>query len=161
VVKGKLVSSWIHGGVERGSKSMQILVAVFALALLSAALPNLSHAGTAAAPLDLHVDVLPGTAPQEVILVEHDFDHGDSSGLHIHHGVELAYVLKGDLQVTIEGQPPRLVHAGDSFRVERDTPHEVRNVGRGTAALIISYLMDKGVPWKIPVTETSNAPKKP
>jgi quercetin dioxygenase-like cupin family protein len=92
---------------------MQTLVAVFALVLLSAALPNLSHARPAAAPLDLHADVLPGTVPQEVILVEHDFNPGDSSGLHIHHGVELAYVLKGDLQVTIERQPPRLVHAGE------------------------------------------------
>jgi quercetin dioxygenase-like cupin family protein len=161
MVKGKLVTSWIHRGVERGRKAMQTLVAVFALVLISAALPNLSRAGPAAPALDLHADVLPGTTPQEVILVEHDFDPGDSSGLHIHHGVELAYVLKGALQVTIEGQPPRLVHAGDSFRVERDTPHEVRNVGRGTAALIISYLMDKGVPWKIPVTGISNAPAKP
>jgi quercetin dioxygenase-like cupin family protein len=54
-----------------------------------------------------------------------------------------------------------LVHAGDSFRVERDTPHEVRNVGRGSGAPIISYLMDKGVPWKIPISASPNATAKP
>lgn len=94
MVKGNLMSSWIRRAVERGSKSMQTLVVVFALVLLSAALPNLSHARPAAAPLDLHADVLPGTFPQEVILVEHDFNPGDSSGLHIHHGVELPMCSK-------------------------------------------------------------------
>jgi quercetin dioxygenase-like cupin family protein len=65
------------------------------------------------------------------------------------------------MQVTIQGQRPRLVHTGDRFRVERDTPHEVRNVGRGSGAPIISYLVDKGVPWKIPVSASFNAAMKP
>jgi quercetin dioxygenase-like cupin family protein len=135
------------------------VVAVFSLFLLSALTSSISRA--APAPLDLHADVLPSAGPQEVIFVEHDFDPGDSSGLHIHHGVELTYVLKGTMQLAIDGQPPRIVHAGDSFRIERDTPHEVRNVGRSKGALIISYLMDKGVPWKIPVTATITPPAKP
>jgi quercetin dioxygenase-like cupin family protein len=112
-------------------------------------------------PLDLHTDVLPSSVPQEVILVEHDFEIGESSGHHIHHGVELAYVMKGDLILYIAGRPPRRLHTGESFRVERDTTHEVRNVGTGPAALIITYLMDKGVPWKIPVGASAKPVDKP
>jgi quercetin dioxygenase-like cupin family protein len=140
---------------------MQTLAAAaFALLVGSASMPNPSQAGTPPL-LDLHADVLPGAAAQEIMLVEHDLDPGANSGWHIHHGIELAYSLRGTMRVTIDGKPPRVIHAGDSFRVERDTPHEVENVGRGTAALIISYLMDKGVPWKIPVTGPSHSAPGP
>ena len=100
---------------------------------------------------DLHVDVTPSATPQEVQLVEHDFDPGESSGWHIHHGVELAYVLKGDLELKVAGRPTLTLHAGDSFEVPRDTPHEATNIGTTPAGLIISYLIDKGGPVKIAV----------
>ncbi len=102
-----------------------------------------------AGELDIRTDVHPSTVPQEMMLVEHDFQPGDSSGWHIHHGDELAYVLAGTFELRIAGAQTRLVSAGDSFRILRDTPHEVRNVGKETGKLIISYLMDKSVPWKI------------
>jgi quercetin dioxygenase-like cupin family protein len=65
--------------------------------------------------------------------------------------VELAYVLSGDLRLTVAGEPPVVFHAGDSFRIPRDTPHDGLNVGSTPVRLIVSYLMDKGAPTRIPV----------
>ncbi|HEY3798030.1 MAG TPA: cupin domain-containing protein [Caulobacteraceae bacterium] len=117
---------------------------------LAAALWLAPLAARAAEP-NLHVDVTPSAVPQEVQLVQHDFAPGETSGWHIHHGVEMAYVLTGDLQISVAGRAPIVVHPGDSFMVPRDTPHEARNIGARPASLILSYLMDKGVPAKIAV----------
>jgi quercetin dioxygenase-like cupin family protein len=100
---------------------------------------------------DLHVDVTPSSVPQEVQLVEHDLKKGQSSGWHIHHGVELAYVQQGHVAFNVGGQGPINLRAGGSIEIDRDTPHKATNVGPGRAILIISYLMDKGAPAAIPV----------
>jgi len=122
----------------------------FAAIAMAIIMPMLATPALAIGP-DLHVDVAPSAVPQEVQLVEHDLRKGQSSGWHIHHGVELTYVQQGRLQLNVAGQAPMNLRAGDSFEIARDRPHEVRNVGSGRAILIISYLMDKGVPGMIPV----------
>jgi quercetin dioxygenase-like cupin family protein len=113
------------------------------LALALAASPAM-----AAPPLNLETDVDMAGSPQSVFLVEHDFDKGESSGLHYHHGVELAYVLRGTMRISVAGQAPFVVHPGDSFRVEREVRHEALNIGDTPSALIIAYVVDKGRPVK-------------
>ncbi len=121
------------------------------LAILAVGFAQIQSAPAHAGEPNLHIEVTPSAVAQEVQLVEHDFGRGESSGWHIHHGVELAYVLKGEIRLSVAGKAPVVLHAGDSFEVARDTPHEATNIGSGQAALIISYLIDKGVPGKIPV----------
>jgi quercetin dioxygenase-like cupin family protein len=118
---------------------------------MAVSLAFLANTSALAAGPDLHVDVTPSSVPREVQLVEHDFGPGESSGWHIHHGVEMAYVLRGELRLQVVGRPAITVNPGDSFPIARDTPHEARNLGPGEAALIISYLLDKGSPGKIAV----------
>jgi quercetin dioxygenase-like cupin family protein len=109
----------------------------------------LARAAVAAEPL--RADVVPSAAPQEVQLLERRFAPGESSGWHIHHGVEMTYVVSGEMRLSIAGQPPRALHAGDSFKIDRDTPHEAVNTGAVEAVLIVTYLIDKGGPAKVPV----------
>jgi quercetin dioxygenase-like cupin family protein len=113
-----------------------------------------------AAPLELHLDVTPSAAPQEVQMVERDVAPGERAGAHIHHGVEMAYVVKGDLEFEMAGQAPRIVHAGDSVVIPRDTPHAAKNIGTTEAVIIATYLIDKGAPWRIPVPESALARPK-
>ena len=114
--------------------------------------------GARAWALDLRTPALSAGVPQELRLVERDFKAGESSGWHIHHGIEMAYVMQGDVRVTIERGAPRMLHAGDSFKLARDTPHEVFNVGSTEARLIISYMMDKGVEERILIAKPTYAP---
>src|SRR5690349_10487020 len=103
-----------------------------------------------AAPPDIHVDV-PARKGLEVNVVEHDIAPGQKVGWHIHHGTEISYVLAGALNVQIAGGPIRHVVAGDTFEVERDTPHRATNDGTEPVRLLITYLRDKAGPLAIPV----------
>jgi hypothetical protein len=106
---------------------MRLTLALGALMFLAAPI-------TAAPPPDIHVDVPARSKGLEVNVVEHDLAPGQSSGWHIHHGIEIAYVV-----------------AGETFEIERDTPHIGTNDGTVPAAMLITYLKDKAGPWKIPV----------
>jgi quercetin dioxygenase-like cupin family protein len=101
-------------------------------------------------PPDIHVDV-PVRKGLEVNVVEHDIAPGQTVGWHIHHGTEISYVLSGALNVQIAGGPIRHVVKGDTFEVDRDTPHRATNDGTETVALLITYLRDKAGPLAIPV----------
>ena len=117
-------------------------------------LSALVAATAAAEPPDIHVDV-PSRKGLEVNVVEHDIAPGQSVGWHIHHGTEISYVLAGALNVQIAGGPIRHVVKGDTFEIDRDTPHRATNDGTETAALLITYLRDKAGPLAIPVPPPS------
>ncbi|HEX4737349.1 MAG TPA: cupin domain-containing protein [Allosphingosinicella sp.] len=119
--------------------------------VMAGALACLTAPAFCADPPDIHVDVPSNRAGLEVNVVEHDFQPGQSSGWHIHHGTEIAYVLSGELNVQIGAGPIRQVRPGDTFEVDRDTPHRATNDGTTTAALLITYLRDKKGPLKIDV----------
>jgi quercetin dioxygenase-like cupin family protein len=101
-------------------------------------------------PPDIHLDV-PARKGLELYVVEHDIAPGRTVGWHIHHGTEIAYVLSGALNVQIAGGPIRHVVKGETFEVDRDTPHRAMNEGTETAALLITYLRDKSGPLSIEV----------
>ena len=107
-------------------------------------------AAMGAAPLNLSTDVDMGGPPQTVVFLERTFEKGQASGLHIHHGVEMNVVVEGELRVTVQGQAPRVMRAGDSITIPRETPHEAVNTGDGPARVIITYVVDKGRPLKDP-----------
>jgi quercetin dioxygenase-like cupin family protein len=102
-------------------------------------------------PPDIHVDVPNGAKGMEVNVVEHDIPAGQSVDWHIHHGTEISYVLSGALNVQIAGGPIRHVVAGDTFEIDRDTPHRATNDGTETVRLLITYLRDKAGPLAIKV----------
>lgn len=104
-------------------------------------------------PPDVHVDVPSNARNMEVNVVEHDIAPGQKVGWHIHHGTEISYVLSGSLNLQIEGSPIRHLVAGDTFEIDRDTPHRASNDGTETARLLITYLRDKAGPLSIPVPE--------
>ena len=65
---------------------------------------------------------------------------------HFHPGEEIIYVLGGELEYRIEGQPPRTVTAGEALMVPAEAVHAVKNVGRGDAAELATYVVEKGKP---------------
>ena len=65
---------------------------------------------------------------------------------HFHPGEEIIYVLGGELEYQIEGQPPRTVTAGEALMVPAEAVHAVKNVGSGDAAELATYVVEKGKP---------------
>jgi quercetin dioxygenase-like cupin family protein len=65
---------------------------------------------------------------------------------HFHPGEEIIYVLKGELEYQIEGEPPRTVNVGETLMVPAEAVHAVKNVGHGDAAELATYVVEKGKP---------------
>jgi quercetin dioxygenase-like cupin family protein len=62
---------------------------------------------------------------------------------HKHPGEEIIYVLEGELEYQIEGQPTRTVEA---LMVPAEAVHAVKNVGTANAAELATYVVEKGKP---------------
>jgi quercetin dioxygenase-like cupin family protein len=59
-------------------------------------------------------------------------------------------VLEGQLELRIEGQPPRLVKAGESFFIPAGVIHDGTNTGSGKAIVFATYIVEKGKPIATP-----------
>jgi quercetin dioxygenase-like cupin family protein len=79
-----------------------------------------------------------------------EFTPGGIAGRHTHPGEELGYVLEGTLELQVEGQAPRTLHAGESFFVPAGVVHDGKNVGSGPAKVFATYVVEKGKPVASP-----------
>lgn len=74
------------------------------------------------------------------------FPPGGSIARHTHPGEELSYVIDGEVILTVAGQPPRHLRAGDSYAVPRDTVHQARAAPGQGARVVAVWIVDKGQP---------------
>ena len=86
------------------------------------------------------------------LLAEVEIDAGVAVPRHTHPGVESAYCLDGSAQLSIKGQPDRMVKAGDSFQVPTETPHKAK-VGDKPLKLVVTYTVEKDKPLATVVPE--------
>ena len=61
------------------------------------------------------------------VLVEVDIEPNGVVPRHTHPGVESSYLVSGGCTFSVEGQPDRVLKAGDGFQVPPEVPHSVRN----------------------------------
>jgi hypothetical protein len=90
----------------------------------------------------------PAAASQEAVLGLAEIGPGASSGKHLHHGVEIGYVLDGSVVIEYPGKPATTYKAGEAFKNEG--PHTARNPGATTAKVVAVYLVEKGKPLADP-----------
>jgi quercetin dioxygenase-like cupin family protein len=83
---------------------------------------------------------------REVIQNRVDIDPDAPAIRHWHPGEEVIYVLEGSLQYDIDGDPPRIVNAGEALTVPAERVHSVRNIGDGNAAELATYIVEKNKP---------------
>jgi quercetin dioxygenase-like cupin family protein len=75
-----------------------------------------------------------------------EFEPGGAIGRHTHPGEELSIVLEGALTLKIDGQPPRVVKAGESFFIPAGVVHAGENAGKDKAVVFATYIVEKGKP---------------
>ena len=97
------------------------------------------------------------TPGREVVQVRAEFEPGASVGKHTHPGEEIAYMLEGTLEIEMAGKPNATVKAGETFFVPPETVHAARNVGKGPAKVLATYVIEKGKPVATPVKEAATA----
>jgi len=86
------------------------------------------------------------------VLVSVEIDAGVAVARHTHPGVESVYILEGGFELSVKGQPPRMVKAGDGFQVAPETPHSARNGDKPTK-LLVTYVVEKDKPLASPAPE--------
>jgi len=92
-----------------------------------------------------------GPAPgYETLLVEATIEAGVAVGRHTHPGVESAYVLEGGFELPVQGQPTRVIKAGDGFQIPPETPHAGGKPGEAKSRILITYVVEKGKPLASP-----------
>jgi quercetin dioxygenase-like cupin family protein len=74
---------------------------------------------------------------------------GANAGRHSHPGVEIGYVLEGECDFLIDGQPPLHLKAGDSYQVPAGTIHDAK-VGDKPLKVLGIYVVDKTKPLASP-----------
>lgn len=119
--------------------------------LLLAAAPMLGQDAPPPPP-DLRFDIPEGAAPQQVQLRGANWAPGEGVALHVHPGVEMAYVVQGTIEFRMGGETI-VKHAGDSTLIPRGTRHAARNIGKDTARVVSAFVIDKGAPLRVPVDE--------
>jgi quercetin dioxygenase-like cupin family protein len=70
-------------------------------------------------------------------------------GRHSHFGTETGYVLEGETTLLIDGQPPRVMKAGDSYLIPPGVVHDAKS-GATPVRVLATYIVEKGKPLATP-----------
>lgn len=87
---------------------------------------------------------------REAVVARVEVMPGIVAGRHTHPGDEISYVLEGEGEVLIDGEPPRKLKAGDAFVIPAGKIHNARNSGRASMKLLVVYVVEKGKPLVTP-----------
>ncbi|MBN9261734.1 MAG: cupin domain-containing protein [Hyphomicrobium sp.] len=91
---------------------------------------------------------VPGTAYETVIGIA-EIAPNVSIGRHTHPGPESGYLIEGGFELLIDGEAPRMLKAGDSYKVPPRTVHDAKTGPEG-AKVIATYVVEKGQPIASP-----------
>ena len=87
---------------------------------------------------------------REAVIARVELAPGAVAGRHTHPGDEITYVMEGEAEIIIEGQPNRKVKTGDGFVIPAGKIHDAHNIGASTLKLAGIYVVDKGKPLATP-----------
>lgn len=72
-----------------------------------------------------------------------------SIGRHTHSGPETGYMIEGEMTLMIDGQPPKVVKAGESYQVPLGAVHDAKTGDKGARVMAV-YIVEKGKPLATP-----------
>ena len=118
---------------------------LFIASLLAAGAAPAPPAPPASVP-QTHAQIdVPRARAQQVIVQSREFPAGGESGWHVHPGTEITYVTAGQVELRVKGKTTYL-NPGDSFTVPRGVAHNGANHTSQVARVVITLVVDKGVP---------------
>lgn len=86
----------------------------------------------------------------EAVIARVEIAPGAFAGRHTHPGEEISYILEGEGEILVEGQPALKVKAGDSFIIPAGAKHDAHNTGKQPLRLVGVYVVDKSQPMATP-----------
>jgi quercetin dioxygenase-like cupin family protein len=92
----------------------------------------------------------PASAKYEVVMGIATLPPGASAGRHLHHGLEIGYVLEGTVVFDHAGRPSVTKKAGEHFQNDVAAAHDARNDTKTPAKILAVYVVEKGKPLADP-----------
>ena len=86
---------------------------------------------------------------REVVQAVAEVPPGAMAGRHTHPGEEVSYMLEGSATLYVDGQPPRVVKAGESFLIPAGVIHDAK-AGETGGKVLATYIVEKGKPLATP-----------
>jgi len=83
---------------------------------------------------------------REAVVAKVELEAGAVAGRHSHPGDEISYILEGEGELLIDGEPPRRVKAGEAFVIPAGKVHVAKNTGLGIMRLVGTFVVEKGKP---------------
>src|ERR1700727_1868779 len=77
---------------------------------------------------------------REAVVARVEIAPGASAGRHTHPGEEISYILEGEGEILVEGQPPFKVKPRDSFIIPAGVKHDAHNTGPQPLKLVGVYI---------------------
>lgn len=133
--------------MNRNHRRAAFAAALFALGLAASGAAPAQSGGIRRTPV-LKADVsVPG---REAVVVRAEIDPGSTAGRHTHPGDEISYILEGEAELLIDGEPPRTVRAGEALVIPAGKVHAARNTGSAVVRLVGVYVVEKDKPLVTP-----------
>jgi quercetin dioxygenase-like cupin family protein len=86
----------------------------------------------------------PAGATHEITLASVTIAPGGATGRHRHPGIEVGYVVEGEVALVEDGGTERKFGPGMAFTT--DQIHNASNPGSAPARLVVAYVVEKGKP---------------
>jgi quercetin dioxygenase-like cupin family protein len=78
---------------------------------------------------------------------------GGAAGRHSHPGIELGYIVEGEADLILDGQPAQHLKAGDSYQIPVGRVHDAKVSGDKPLKVLTVYIVDKTKPLATPAPE--------
>jgi quercetin dioxygenase-like cupin family protein len=75
---------------------------------------------------------------------------GGAAGRHTHPGMEFGYIVEGEADLILEGQPTRHLKAGESYQIPVGAIHDAKVSGDKPLKVLTVYIVDKTKPLASP-----------
>ncbi|CAN5155202.1 cupin domain-containing protein [soil metagenome] len=91
---------------------------------------------------------------REAVISKTEIAAGGVAGWHTHPGDEMSYLMEGEMILTLAGQAPRKITAGEGFIIPAGVPHHAKNESATTTVKLLGvFAVEKGKPLASPATE--------
>jgi quercetin dioxygenase-like cupin family protein len=120
--------------------------------LLLAALTSVAPRSDAQVGLERKILLQQDLAIQgfETILAEVTIAVGGREGRHLHNGTLIGHILEGELTLELQGEPTKIVKAGESVLIPPLQVHEGLNKGGVPIKALVTFVVEKGKPLTTP-----------
>ncbi|PWK40318.1 cupin domain-containing protein [Pseudomonas sp. B21-040] len=123
-------------------KALRFLAAPLAALALTVSAAALAHEGPSEKVTVLQDQMLKNVPNKKALMIEVDYEPGQSSIAHKHEGTAMAYVISGEIVSQVKGEQPKTYKAGEYWYEAAGSEHLVsKNASATQPAKLLVFMV--------------------